>query len=62
MLAELSATALLISGIGAQPKAQTPTRVTANGLPAYVNGYAKWPRINRVPIRRLKHRQRTMPQ
>ena len=51
MLAELSATALLISGVGAQPKAQTPARATANGIPAYVDGYAKWPRLNRVPIR-----------
>jgi len=47
MLAELSATAMLLSGIGAE----TPARVTANGIPAYVNGYAKWPRLNRVPIR-----------
>ena len=51
MLAELSATALLISGVGAQTKAQTPARATANGIPAYVDGYAKWPRLNRVPIR-----------
>ncbi len=47
MLAELSTTALLLSGIGAE----TPTRATANGIPAYVDGYAKWPRLNRVPIR-----------
>lgn len=51
MLAELSATALLISGVGAQAKAQAPARATANGIPAYVDGYAKWPRLNRVPIR-----------
>jgi hypothetical protein len=51
MLAELSATALLLSGVGAQAKAQSPTRVTANGIPAYVDGYAKWPRLNRLPIR-----------
>ena len=51
MLAELSATALLLSGVGAPAKAQSPARVTANGIPAYVNGYAKWPRLNRVPIR-----------
>jgi hypothetical protein len=24
---------------------------TANGLPSYTNGYAKWPKINRKPIR-----------
>ena len=47
MLAELSATALLLSGIGAE----TPASATANGIPAYVNGYAKWQRLNRVPIR-----------
>ncbi len=47
MLAELSATALLLSGIGAE----SPARASANGIPAYVNGYAKWPRLNRVPIR-----------
>jgi Cytochrome P460 len=47
MLAELSTTALLLSGIGAD----TPTRAVANGIPAYVDGYAKWRRLNRVPIR-----------
>ena len=47
MLAELSATALLLSGIGAE----APVSANANGIPAYVNGYAKWPRLNRVPIR-----------
>ena len=47
MLAELTTTALLLSGVGAE----TPTRATANGIPAYVDGYAKWPRLNRVPIR-----------
>jgi hypothetical protein len=47
MLAELSATALLLAGVGAE----APARATANGLPAYVEGYAKWPRLNRVPIR-----------
>ena len=47
MLAELSTTVLLFSGIGAE----TPAGATANGIPAYVNGYAKWPRLNRVPIR-----------
>ena len=48
MLAELSATALLLSGVGAD---ETPARATANGIPAYVDGYTKWPRLNRVPIR-----------
>ena len=47
MLAELSSTVLLLSGIGAE----TPASATANGIPVYVNGYAKWPRLNRVPIR-----------
>jgi hypothetical protein len=47
MLAELSATVLLLSGIGAEAPAST----TANGIPAYVDGYAKWRRLNRVPIR-----------
>jgi hypothetical protein len=47
MLAELSATSLLLSGVGAE----APTRATANGIPAYVDGYAKWPRVNRLPIR-----------
>ena len=47
MLVELSATALLLSGIGAE----APARATASGIPAYVNGYGKWPRLNRVPIR-----------
>jgi Cytochrome P460 len=49
MLAELSATALLLAGVGAG--AETPARTAANGIPAYVDGYAKWPRLNRVPIR-----------
>ena len=44
---ELSATALLLSGVGAD----APARATANGIPAYVDGYATWPRLNRVPIR-----------
>ena len=47
MLAELSATALLLAGVGAE----APARTSANGIPAYVDGYAKWPRLNRVPIR-----------
>ena len=53
MLAELSATALLLAGVGAGagPGAETPMRADANGLPAYIEGYAKWPRLNRVPIR-----------
>jgi Cytochrome P460 len=51
MLAELSATALLLSGIGAGSMEQAPVRTAANGIPAYVDGYAKWPRLNRVPIR-----------
>ena len=51
MLAEFSATALLLAGVGAQAEAETPARASANGIPAYVDGYAKWPRLNRVPIR-----------
>ena len=47
MLAELSTTVLLLSGIGAE----TPAGANANGIPAYVTGYAKWTRLNRVPIR-----------
>ena len=50
MIAELSATALLLTGVGAQERAQTPARTAANGLPAYIEGYTKWPRLNRVPI------------
>ena len=43
MLAELSATALLLSGVGAraQEQAQAPAGTTANGIPAYVDGYAE---------------------
>ena len=51
MLAELSATAVLLTGVGAQERAQAPARAEANGIPAYAAGYAKWPRLNRVPIR-----------
>ena len=47
MLAELSTTLLLFSGIGAE----TPAGAHANGIPVYVNGYTKWTRLNRVPIR-----------
>jgi hypothetical protein len=47
MLAELSTTVLLLSGIGAE----TPAGATVNGIPTYVNGYTKWTRLNRVPIR-----------
>jgi hypothetical protein len=28
-----------------------PDRTSANGLPAYVTGYAKWPKLNATPIR-----------
>ncbi|MEO5575969.1 MAG: cytochrome P460 family protein [Gaiellaceae bacterium] len=39
-----SLVALLLAGsVGAQP--------AANGLPVYVNGYAKWPKLNASPIR-----------
>ena len=47
MLAALSALALLLSGLGGE----APARANANGIPAYVDGYAKWPRLNRVAIR-----------
>jgi hypothetical protein len=47
MLVELSAAALLLSGIGAE----APAGASANGIPTYVTGYAKWPRLNRLPIR-----------
>ena len=26
-------------------------RPDANGIPAYVDGYAKWPKLNRTPVR-----------
>jgi len=51
MLAELSATALLLSGVGDRAEEKAPAGATANGIPAYVDGYAKWPRLNRLPIR-----------
>jgi Cytochrome P460 len=31
--------------------AAAPEGPEANGLPAYITGYAKWPRLNAVPIR-----------
>ena len=39
MLAELSATPAAL-GVGAE----APAGATANGIPAYVDGYAKWRR------------------
>ena len=47
MLVELSAAALLLSGIGAE----APAGASTNGIPSYVTGYGKWPRLNRLPIR-----------
>ncbi len=37
--------------LAAATSAAAPTREAANGLPAYVEGYAKWPKLNAVPIR-----------
>jgi hypothetical protein len=38
--------AALASGLGVTALAS----MSANGLPAYTNGYAKWPRINKKPF------------
>jgi hypothetical protein len=42
-----AAAVLLLATSGAA----APDRTTANGLPAYVTGYAKWPKLNATPIR-----------
>ncbi len=47
LLALAVAAGLLVTAAGAA----APTRETANGIPAYVDGYAKWPKLNRAPIR-----------
>lgn len=47
-LAPLLATGLLALAAGASA---APAERAANGLPAYVAGHAKWPKLNRVPIR-----------
>ncbi|MEX2256238.1 MAG: hypothetical protein WEC34_12425, partial [Acidimicrobiia bacterium] len=39
--------ALLITTAGAA----APAEQAANGIPAYVDGYAKWPKLNRTPVR-----------
>jgi Cytochrome P460 len=42
-----TAVALLVTAAGAA----APAERAANGLPAYVDGYAKWPKVNAKPIR-----------
>jgi Cytochrome P460 len=37
--------------LAAATSAAAPTREAANGLPAYVEGYLKWTKLNAVPIR-----------
>ncbi|HWN21947.1 MAG TPA: cytochrome P460 family protein [Gaiellaceae bacterium] len=41
------AAGLLVTAAGSA----APARETARGLPVYVDGYAKWPKLNRAPIR-----------
>ncbi len=47
----LLALAVAAGLIGTAAGAAAPARETVRGLPAYVDGYAKWPKLNRVPIR-----------
>jgi len=47
LLALALAAGLLVAAAGSA----APTRETARGLPAYIDGYAKWPKLNRTPIR-----------
>ncbi|MDQ3066181.1 MAG: cytochrome P460 family protein [Actinomycetota bacterium] len=42
-----SMVALVCLGLAGAAGAQTD----ANGIPAYVDGYANWPKLNRVPIK-----------
>lgn len=42
-----AAVSLLVTAAGAAALAEQ----TANGLPAYVNGYTTWPKLNAKPIR-----------
>ena len=44
----LAATLVVLVALAAAGSAGA--RQDANGLPAYVNGYAKWPRLNTKPI------------
>ena len=46
-LALAAAVGLLVTAAGAA----APAEQAANGLPAYINGYAKWPKLNAKPIR-----------
>ncbi|MGZ8741144.1 MAG: cytochrome P460 family protein [Gaiellaceae bacterium] len=46
-LVALAALGLLVTATGSA----APAEQAANGLPTYVNGYAKWPKLNAKPIR-----------
>jgi hypothetical protein len=47
LLALAVAAGLLVAAAGSA----APAREDANGIPAYVDGYAEWPKLNRAPIR-----------
>jgi len=49
-LAVALSVAVALLAAGAAP-ALTPEAERTDGLPRYVDGYAKWPRLNRLPIR-----------
>ena len=40
-----------VVALGASAAVVAVASTSANGLPSYTNGYAKWPRINQKPIR-----------
>ena len=42
-----AAVGLLVTAAGAA----APAEQAANGLPTYINGYTKWPKLNSTPIR-----------
>lgn len=47
----LLAAAVVLALALATSGAAAPERRSANGVPTYVTGYAKWPRLNATPIR-----------
>ena len=47
----LLALAAVLGLLVAATSSAAPAEQAANGLPAYVEGYAKWPKLNAAPIR-----------
>ena len=50
-MAEMKTAAILGALLALTIAGSAGARTDANGIPAYVNGYAKWPKLNAKPIR-----------